>query len=243
LFVSDSWAMGRLTLNLGTRWDRYRGWMPEQRQIAFTNGPVSVPDQTFAEQTFYTWNSMAPRVGVIYDIAGNGKTVMKASYGLFWHNPGPGLSANANPNQSLKTVTYNWTDANGGKLFQMGEQGAVATSNLASAIGLDPKVKQPYSHHATVYLERQLSPMVAARAGLVSKTEADLIAQYRPGRPLESYTVPFSFLDVGPDNITGTGDDQRLILYGFPSALQAQFPNTQIVMNTPRFSRYKTVEA
>ena len=243
LFVSDSWALGRLTLNLGTRWDRYRGWMPEQRQIAFAVGPVSVPDQTFPEQTFYVWNSMAPRIGVIYDLAGNGKTVVKASYGLFWHNPGPGLSANANPNQSLKTVTYNWTDANGDKVFQSGEQGALTTSNLANAIGLDPNVKQPYSHDVTFYLERQLAEMVAARLGFVYKTEDDLIAQYRPGRPIESYTVPFPFVDIGADGVSGSADDRTLTLLGFPASQQAQYPNTQIVMNTPRFSRYKTVEA
>ena len=28
LFLNDTWSMGRVTLNLGVRWDRYRGWMP-----------------------------------------------------------------------------------------------------------------------------------------------------------------------------------------------------------------------
>ena len=31
VFVQDTWALGRVTLNLGVRWDRYRGWMPDQR--------------------------------------------------------------------------------------------------------------------------------------------------------------------------------------------------------------------
>ena len=30
-FVNDTWSKGRVTMNLGLRWDRYRGWMPEQR--------------------------------------------------------------------------------------------------------------------------------------------------------------------------------------------------------------------
>ena len=41
-FVNDTWSKGRVTMNLGVRWDRYKGWMPEQSQPAFTNGPVSV---------------------------------------------------------------------------------------------------------------------------------------------------------------------------------------------------------
>ena len=60
--------------------------MPEQQQIAFSIGPLSVPAQTFEERTFYTWNSVAPRIGMIYDFAGDGRTVVKASYGLYWHN-------------------------------------------------------------------------------------------------------------------------------------------------------------
>ena len=89
--------MGRVTMNLGVRWDRYNGWMPEQEQIAATVGPVSVPAQTFAETHFYTWNTFAPRIGVIYDLAGDGKTVIKANYGLFWHNPGVGVAQQRQP--------------------------------------------------------------------------------------------------------------------------------------------------
>ncbi|MEO7157962.1 MAG: carboxypeptidase regulatory-like domain-containing protein, partial [Vicinamibacterales bacterium] len=90
LFVNDTWSKGRVTMNLGVRWDRYQGSMPDQQQIAFAVGPVSVPAQTFPERDFYTWNNLGPRVGVTYDIGNDGKTVVKASYGLFWHNPGPG---------------------------------------------------------------------------------------------------------------------------------------------------------
>ena len=78
------------------------------------------PQQTFPERDFFTWNSFGPRVGLTYDLAGDGKTVVKASYGLFWHNPGPGVSADANPNQNNKSVTYNWNDANGDKQLPAG---------------------------------------------------------------------------------------------------------------------------
>ena len=243
LFVNDSWSLGRLTLNAGVRWDRYRGWMPDQRQIAYQIGPVNVAEQNFPEQTFYTWNSVGPRVGVVYDLSGNGRTVIKASYGLFWENPGPALSAGANPNQGTKTVTYNWTDSNGDKIFQLGEQGAQTASSLANAIGFDKNIAQPHAHDVSLFLERQLAQALATRVGFVYKTEDNLFSQYRPGRPISSYTVPFSVVDPGVDGRTGTADDLTIPLLGFPTAQQANFPNDLIVMNTPRFSRYKTVEA
>jgi len=244
LFVNDTWAFGRVTLNLGARWDRYRGWMPEQRQIAFAIGPVSVPEQIFEERTFYTWNSIGPRVGVTYDLAGDGTTVIKASYGRFWHNPGPGVSADANPNQNNKSVTYNWTDRNGDRRFQLGEEGAVTNTTLAGNIQLDPEIKQPYSHDVTVYLERQIANSIGARVGFVYKTEDDLITQYNPFRPISAYTVPFSFLDIGPDGRSGTSDDRTLTLLGVPAPnATTLFPLTNVTINTQRFSRYKTVEA
>jgi hypothetical protein len=243
LFINDTWSLGRLTLNIGARWDRYRGWMPEQRQLAFSNGPVNIPEQVFPERSFFTWNSIGPRIGVIYDLGADGKTVIKASYGRFWHNPGPGVSADANPNQNNKNLTYNWNDRNGDRRYQAGEEGALTSTTLSGSIQFDPEITQPYSHDATLYVERQVSESIGARAGFVYKTEDDLITQYVPGRGLSAYTVPFSFLDIGPDGRSGTADDRTLTLLGVPAAQAANFPLTQVVMNTPRFSRYKTMEA
>ena len=244
IFVNDTWNMGRVTLNLGARWDRYRGWMPEQGQDAFAVGPLSVPAQLFPEQTFFTWNSIGPRVGVTYDLSGDGRTVVKASYGLFWHNPGPGVSADANPNRTSKSATYTWNDRNGDRRYQLGEEGNLTSLTLAGSVQLDENLEQPYSHDATVYLERQISPTLGARVGFVYKSEDDLITDFNPGRPASAYTVPFTFVDIGPDGRANTGDEQTLTLSGVPAANANElFPLTNVVMNVPSYGRYKTIEA
>ena len=102
LFVNDTWAVGRFTMSGGVRYDRYHGWLPEQEQLAATVGPVSVPADTFAEQSFFTWNVFAPRLGVVCDLTGDGKTVLKGNYGFFWHNPGVAVSSLANSNTTAK---------------------------------------------------------------------------------------------------------------------------------------------
>ena len=99
-----------MTFNVGVRYDRYRAWTPEQRQLAYSFGPLSVPDQTFPDRTYMTFNSITPRVGMTYDMFGTGTTVAKLNYGLYRFNPGVGLADSANPNQSAKSVTYAWTD-------------------------------------------------------------------------------------------------------------------------------------
>ena len=60
-------------------------------------GPVSVPEQVFPEQSFYTWNSIGPRVGITYDLAGDGKTVLQGQLRPVLAQPGPGRQRRRQP--------------------------------------------------------------------------------------------------------------------------------------------------
>ncbi len=245
-FVNDTWALGRLTVNAGVRYDRYNSWLPEQRQLGGTNGPVTIEDITFPERDIISWNSFAPRVGFVYDLSGNGRSVIKANYGLFWHNPGVGLAGSANENQAVKTATYQWNDLNGDRRFQLGEEGAQTASALAGGIGVDPNMKQPYTHEVGAFFEQQLTDVLGTRLGYVYKTEDDLFGTFVPGRSAlnGAYSTPFEFRDVGVDGVANTGDDRFLTLYGMPSAEAGNYPVTQRVQNIDgRQSRYKTIEA
>ncbi len=245
-FINDTWNVGRLTMNLGVRFDNYKGWLPEQSQVGGTNGPATLLSQKFDQRDMFTWQSFAPRVGLIYDFSGEGRSVLKANYGLFWHNPGVGLAGDANPNIAEKFVTYNWNDLNGDRRFQLGEQGAQTANQTAGSIFLNPDIKQPYTHEAGLFFEQQLTDTLGARVGFVYKTEDDLTGTTFPGRPLSAYNVPFNFVDRGPDSVLGTGDDKNLTLFGITTTpdLATRLPVTQVVDNVPgRQSRYKTFES
>jgi outer membrane receptor protein involved in Fe transport len=79
-YANDSWRVSnRLTLNLGLRFDRYRVFLPEQ---AHPSGRFSSMSRTFpAVDNLIDWNLLAPRIGLIHDLAGDGKTLAKLSYG------------------------------------------------------------------------------------------------------------------------------------------------------------------
>jgi hypothetical protein len=245
-FINDTWSAGRVTVNAGVRYDRYLGWLPEQEQIAASVGPVSVQAKTFAEKDLFTWNVFAPRIGVVYDLRGDGKTVLKGTYGLYWHNPGVGVGGAGNPNIANKSATYAWNDINGDKRWQPGEEGALQTAALEGAITVDPNIKAPYTHELSAWIERQITDTMGARAGFVYKTEDDLFETYQPGRGVapfaDAFTVPFTFVDIGVDGVRGTSDDRNLTYLGLPQSAAAQFPIAQQVMTTPRFARFKTFE-
>jgi hypothetical protein len=244
-FINDTWAMGRLTMNMGVRWDQYKGWLPEQNQLPSNIGPAAIHLQgkTFPETDLFSWNLFAPRLGVVYDLAGDGKTVIKANYGFYWHNPGVGIADDSNPNTGSKSATYGWNDVNGDRRWQPGEETTLQTASLEGAVRLDPNIKAPYSHEAAGWLERQITDTIGIRAGYVYKTEDDLITQYIAARTPDVYTVPYTFTDIGVDGRRGTADDRVLNYLGLNSATAAaQFPTQQVVMNLPRYGRYKTAE-
>ena len=177
--------------------------------------------KSFAQRDLYTWNSFAPRIGVVYDLSGTGRTVVKANYGLYWHNPGVGISGNANPNTANKSATYTWTrHCNGDRRWQPGEQAAAfTTADLEGTTGLDPNIKDPYTHEVSAWFEQQLTDTMGVRAGFVYKTEDDLIAHV-PART----RVPSSSPRPTPSSTSastaarGTADDRNLTFYGIPTA-------------------------
>jgi hypothetical protein len=242
-FLMDSWSVGnRLTLNLGIRYDNYKSHIPEQKQLAYSFGPLNVPAATIPAQTFFTWNSVAPRVGATIDLAGDNKTVLKLNYGYFGHNPGPGIAASANPNQNQKFVQYEWNDLNGDRLYQPGEEGAVIQTNLAGTISVDPDISQPYTHEVNVFVEREIAADFGIRVGYVYKTTDNDWQTYRPFRPIDAHTVPFTFADIGADGRAGTSDDAVLTFLGLPRAQLSQFPPTNVIQNVDTIGRYKTIE-
>lgn len=242
-FLNDTFNRGRFTVNAGVRYDRYQAFLPEQQQLGATVGIVSVLAKSFPENQLFTWNGFAPRVGLVVDLSGDGRTVLKGNYGYFWHNPGVGIGDNANPNTATKQATHQWNDINGDRRWQPGEEGARLSAALEGSVGLQDDLQQPYSHEASVWLERQLNDSVGIRGGFVYKTADDLIdTGWQPFRPPSAFTVPFNFTDVGLDGRRGTSDDRTIQLLGLPTANASQFPTTQVVSNTGQYSRAKTVE-
>jgi hypothetical protein len=85
LFVQDKWRISpELTLNYGLRWDAQL--MPSTvdpkttAYAPFLNDPAFPSDGTIPDQ----WKQFQPRVGVAYDVRGNGKSVFRANAGIYY---------------------------------------------------------------------------------------------------------------------------------------------------------------
>ena len=104
-YLSDSWAVNQnVTLNLGVRYDRYKSYLPDNRhevgRIWCFTAECQAGGADFPGRTVKTWNNIAPRLGATFDLAGDGKTVIKANYALYWWNPSADLAASVNANST-----------------------------------------------------------------------------------------------------------------------------------------------
>ena len=197
--------MGRVTMNMGLRWDRYHGWMPEQQQIAFTNGPVSVPAQMFPESAFLHLEQhrpahrrdLRPRQRRQDGHQGELRSVLA--------QPGSRRERRREPESENKSVTYNWTDRNGDRHFQMGEQVAPTAIDTCRARSSSIRTSRSRTRTTSRCIWNARSRAALARASASStRRKTTLIGSFNPGRPVSAYTVPFSFLDVGVDGVRQT---------------------------------------
>ena len=60
------------------------------------------------------WKDISPRVGVAWDVFGNGRTAVKASFGRYNQLSRSDMTRRFHPfTSSLNTTTRSWTDTNG----------------------------------------------------------------------------------------------------------------------------------
>ena len=233
-FIHDVWRVnGKLTFNLGARIDRYRAFSPEQGHPVSKFNPTA---QTFAAiDNNISWNLPVPRIGMTYDLSGNGKTVLKANYGKYYWNPGADFVFNVQPNASAWWKRYRWTDLNNNNRWEPGELGALVDQRGGAATeSLDPNLRDTYTNEFATFLEREVMPNFGVRAGYVYRAQRDQYTRININRPYSAFTVPVSVPDPGPDNTRGTADDGTAI---------AAFDLAQEFRGLPVVNRQTNVES
>jgi hypothetical protein len=258
LFFQDKFQVtSKLTLNYGLRFDQYHSSYPEQRFGLNGNQPCIDYDDCdvgpFVVQTVtparhvVTFNTVVPRVALIYDVFGNSKTALKASWGRFATNPAASIASLVNP-IDLITRKYAWDNT------YLTANPAVAATRITPAYvatlqpifggaqltptAVDPNLNDSYTNEYTFGAEQEIAGDLRGYVTFVRKRQQNTFGRYDRLRTMSSYT-PVPAVDPGPDGIVRSADDRTITVWetGVP-------PDTTdyYLTNKPIGDTYSTVE-
>jgi hypothetical protein len=234
-YLQDTWKIAKhLTINIGLRFDDFATSIPAQDKPAGAFGPPWVAPssgnpniftggaQSFSRIDTGTWRNVAPRAGFVWDMFGNGKTVLKFGFGRYNWTPGDDFGAPLNLNTTAVS-TYKWPAAvaggcteaialtgkfdyvpssvnldPNGKDFQSvlgGSNGAVV--KLSNTV-LNPNLKEQYSNIYQFFLERELAPGLSARVGYTYVNNRNNWVQIQNLIPSSGWNIPYVVNDGGP---------------------------------------------
>ncbi len=178
-FAQDQWTLKRLTATYGLRLDFLNAYVPAWH----LNATQLVPARDLAEvDGVPNWADLSPRVGVSYDLFGNGRTALKASFNRYVQSQTLALANAANPVvTSVLSTTRTWNDTNGNfkpdcdltNPNANGECLAISNRNFGknnpNATQYDSEVlsgfdKRPFDWEVMTGVQQELRPGLAASA-------------------------------------------------------------------------------
>jgi hypothetical protein len=192
-YVGDTWRSGRMTTQLSLRYDRSSASMLESAQAANPGFPALLPSIVApAAKDVIATSLFSPRVGFSYQLDDRGRTVARASYGLFGTQIGSG-TVQAFSAASQAILIYSATDRNGNNVVDPGELNQLLTfagvdpENPGAGTNfnrVDPNFKAPRTHEVVLGIDHELIPQLAIggsfswrRFNDVIWSSVDLVAQ------------------------------------------------------------------
>lgn len=173
-YLQDSWKPAkRLTLNLGLRLSHQVGRLPAQNQ---DEGPRSFLGVDFNRSitsalTAFRRTSLSPRLGLVYDLTGDGKTLLKASFSRYIQANVTDYFAKASPNSFFvyAQLLFPWgMPIPGAYLF--------ASYPTAAQVGYNGSgLKSPRTDEVTLSVEREIAADWSLSARYMKKWDRDLV--------------------------------------------------------------------
>jgi hypothetical protein len=230
-WISDTWKAGdRLTFNLGGRLEMYKDGWGEQEftpnghpALAGWSDPVYrafVAPRTIEARTVAKTTDFAPRAGFAFDLTGNNSTVLKVFWGRFNFNSADLLADQENP-VGRAQLRYNFLDQNGNRILDgPSELGSLnSTQGGGGFVRIDRGLQRPTAQELSVNLERQIVPALSGRVSWVYKNMRNVWGEIDAIRT-PAYTVPYTIIDNGADNVRGTADDRSFPTFDRPPSSQ-----------------------
>jgi hypothetical protein len=178
IYAQDQWTIDRFTVNAGLRFDYLNAKLEAQDFPAGTFVPARHTDEI---ANLPNWKDLNPRLGLSWDLFGNGKTAIKTTLSRYVASQTVGFASQFNPLGGTVTGagfsgtgadTRVWTDPNGDRVVQLSELGPTGnpffgTNFLATTPAADVAqgwFKRGYNWEYSASVQHELLPRVAVSA-------------------------------------------------------------------------------
>jgi hypothetical protein len=221
-YIQDDWRpTDRLTVNLGLRYDLVDGFNFDQSKNAnyvlirdaaragrFNSLPAPVAEilNHFAEDPKNDTNNFQPRLGVVYDIRGDSKDVIRGGWGIytdFGYTNANALFPAADASGKGFGNVFNVNNQAGirnpdGSFFRVGQPlSNIASQNQAVVTGsfplfgqwVDPLLQMPYQMQTNVGWSHELTSNTVVQADFVSSLGRDLNTRPRVNQRIPGTTI------------------------------------------------------
>jgi outer membrane receptor protein involved in Fe transport len=169
-YLQDSWTLfDRLNINVGFRFDHQEGIIPKQGE---ERAPEIYGGQTYDPRVLETfkpliWNTISPRIGLTYDVTGDGKTVIKVHWGRYYIANILQWFVTTNPNNFIS-----WRWRLNPDFTTTGDRYSFSAT---SSVQMDPNLKSPYLDEFNLGIERELFKDVKLGVRYIKKWDRNLI--------------------------------------------------------------------
>jgi carboxypeptidase family protein/TonB-dependent receptor-like protein len=203
-YAQDDWRLSpRLTLNLGVRYDLITGLNFDQSknpnfvkiQTAAQAGSLDgiAGLENFALDARSDRNNVQPRIGGVFDLAGDGKSILRGGWGIytdFGYTNSNVLQASLDASGNRYGAVFSATNPAGlknpdGSFYRVGQPVSNLESQNQSAAGppllgfwVDPRLQQPYQLQTNVGWSHEVTSNTVLRVDYVNALGRDL--NYKP---------------------------------------------------------------
>ena len=190
IYAQDQWTISRATINGGVRFERFITSLRHQTAGAgaFVDAREFAPVQDVPR-----WTNIVPRLGLAYDLFGDGKTALKGSASKYMQNEGVGLSSLVNPMQ-LSRQRCAWVDANNDLAAQASEVSACTGFSGGVNQRIDPEITRPYNWEFSAGVQQEIRPQFSISAVYYRRNLRNLYGQRNTLVPSSAY-APVTITD------------------------------------------------
>jgi len=234
-YFQDSLKLNKLVVNFGLRYDDQKQYEPEQYRpyvglplldaiadyYLAPEGLISPwSELTVPEKTMVHFRNFSPRIGIVYDVFGNGKTAAKISFSRY-HEPVWLYKYNYGNILQQSSVTIRWKDLNSNKQFDFPPVDSYLITSYPNqdiTFNYYPEdLKNMYTDEIIAGFDQEIIKNLRFSVFYIMKRNRNIIEDIDINNGYDASNpnwIPYTFTDPGWDGKFGTSDDNEFTVYG-----------------------------